>query len=125
MATKIITELAEMPYEERLRAMELTTLEQRRERGDLIQVYKLVNGMDEVDNEKLILREEGTKRSTRSHSKKLMKGRCLRDVKKYSFPQRCIEAWNNLSEDVVSATSVHSFKEKLDKYRHGDGATRA
>ncbi|MPC51499.1 Protein NRDE2 [Portunus trituberculatus] len=34
---------------------------------------------------------------------------------------RCFETWNNLSKEVVSATSVHSFKEKLDKCRYGDG----
>ena len=76
-----------------------------------------------MDNEKLILREEVATRATRSHSKKLRGGGCVRDVKKYSFPQRCVETWNGLSE--MSAPSVHSFKEKLDKYRYGDGATRA
>ena len=125
MATKLVPDLMEMTYEERLRAMDLPTLEQRRERGDLIQVYKLLKGMDVVDNKKLILREEGDIRTLRSHSKKLMKGRCMKDVKKHSFPQRCVETWNGLSEDVVSAPSVHSFKEKLDKYRYGDRATRA
>ena len=125
IATKMVPGLGEKSYEERLMALGLTTLEQRRERGDLIQIYKLMNGMDQVDNENLILREENTGRSMRSHSKKLRKGRCLRDVKKYSFPQRCVEAWNGLSEEVVSAVNVHSFKEKLDKCRYGDGATRA
>ncbi|MPC49659.1 hypothetical protein E2C01_043469 [Portunus trituberculatus] len=38
---------------------------------------------------------------------------------------RCVETWNSLSEEVVSAKSVHSFKEKLNKCRYGDGATRA
>ena len=41
------------------------------------------------------------------------------------FPQRYINAWNNLSEDIVSTMSVHSFKEKLDNGQYGDGATRA
>ena len=125
MATKMVPELAEMQYEERLKAMNLPTLEQRRERGDLIQVYKLMTGLDKVDNEKMFLREENECRRTRSHSKKLKKGTCLKDVKKYSFPHRCIETWNGLSEEVVSAKSVHTFKGKLDKYRYGDGATPA
>lgn len=125
MATKMVPELAGMTYEERLRAMDLPTLEQRRERGDLIQTYKLVSGMDEVDNEKLVLREEFPTRTTRSHSRKLRMGRSVRDVKKYSFPQRCVETWNGLSEDVVSAPSVGGFKDKLDKCRYGDGARRA
>ena len=125
MATKMVPELSGMTYEERIRAMDLPTLEQRRERGDLIQVYKLMKGIDEVDYENLIPKENSTIRSSRSHSKKLTKGTCLKDVKKYSFPQRCIDTWNNLKEDIVSATSVHSFKEKLDINRYGDGATRA
>lgn len=41
----------------------------------------------------------------------------------YKFPQGSIEAWNKLSKDVVSVRSVQSFKEKLDKYRYGDGTT--
>ncbi len=49
----------------------------------------------------------------------------MRDIKKYNFLQRNIEVCNGLSEEVVSAKSVHNFKEKLDKYRYGDGATRA
>ena len=86
MATKMVPEMVEMTYEERLREMDLLTLEQRRERGDLIQVFKLLQGLDKVDNEQLMLKDETTNRFTRSHSKKLNKGLCLRDVKKYSFP---------------------------------------
>ncbi|MPC59231.1 hypothetical protein E2C01_053247 [Portunus trituberculatus] len=37
-----------------------------------MQVYKLINGVDEVDNEKLILKEEYDIRSTRSHMKATM-----------------------------------------------------
>ena len=85
-----------MIYEEILRAMELPTLEQRRERGNLIQLYKLVRSIDEVDNEKLVLREEAATRATRSHSMKLRKEGCVKDVKKFSFPQRCVETWNSL-----------------------------
>ena len=91
MATKMVPELADMTYEERLRAMGLPTLEKRRERGDLIQAYKLVRGIDEVDNEKLVLQEEAATGPMRSHSMKLKIGRCVKDVKKYSFPQRCEE----------------------------------
>ncbi|XP_050692945.1 uncharacterized protein LOC126983856 [Eriocheir sinensis] len=125
MATKMVPELEGLTYEERLKEMDLPTLEQRRERGDLIQIYRLLSKMEEVDNEKLLLREEPSSRNTRGHSKKLRKGRCSRDIKKYSFPQRNIEVWNRLSEEIVSAKSVQSFKEKLDNYRYGDGTTRA
>ena len=37
-------------YNERLCAVGLTTLEIRRDRGDLIQTYKLIKGLEQVDN---------------------------------------------------------------------------
>ena len=45
-ATKMTPELQDLPYEERLTRMELTTLEKRRERGDMITLFRLLNGME-------------------------------------------------------------------------------
>ncbi len=45
----------------------------------------------------------------------------MRDIKKYSFPHRVVNAWNGLEEDVVNAISVHKFKTELDKLRSRDG----
>jgi len=46
---------------------------------------------------------------------KLSKQRTSLDVRKYSFSQRVVQKWNN-SQDVVEATSVNQFKNKLDKF---------
>jgi ribonucleases P/MRP protein subunit RPP40 len=40
-ATKMIPQLSHLSYEDRLKRLNLTTLEQRRERGDLIEMYKI------------------------------------------------------------------------------------
>ena len=48
-ATKMTPELQDLPYEERLARMELTTLEKRRERGDMITLFRLLNGMENID----------------------------------------------------------------------------
>ena len=45
---------------------------------------------------------------------------CVCDIKKYSFPCRTFDIWNELKEEVVGVNSVHIFKEKLDKYTYGD-----
>ena len=37
-------------------------------------------------------------------------------VRKFSFSQRTINVWNNLSTDCVHASSVNMFKNKIDKY---------
>ena len=41
---------------------------------------------------------------------------CMYDVRKYSFSQRTINVWNNLSTDGVHASSANMFKNKIDKY---------
>ena len=43
-ATRMISSLKGVPYDERLRILNLTTLDVRRVRGDLIQVFKIVHG---------------------------------------------------------------------------------
>jgi len=47
---------------------------------------------------------------------KLSKQRTSVDVRKYSFSQRVVQEWNKLSQDVVNATSVNQFKNRLDKF---------
>ena len=117
-ATKMTPELQDLPYEERLARMQLTTLEKRRERGDMIILFRLLNGMENIDRGDLY---EMNVRETRGHGRKLKAATCRRHIKKYSFPHRSIEAWNGLEEKVVCAGNIHIFKEKLDKYSYGDG----
>ena len=38
--------------EDRLKTLNLTTLEDRRTRGDLIEVYKLIHGFENIDHTK-------------------------------------------------------------------------
>ena len=87
------------------------TLKERREKGDLITIYKLMNNLEEIDREDLILRRKGKARNLREHKKILHKGICLKDTKKYSFPQRSIDTWNGLKEEVIMAKNVHQLKE--------------
>ena len=49
-ATKLIPELRDLTYEERLKKCGLTTLETRRLRGDQIEVFKILNGYENIDS---------------------------------------------------------------------------
>ncbi len=84
--------LRDRTYEERLKKLGLTTLE-RRERGDLVALYRMQEGLEKLDREVLVVCD---RMETRGNSKKLKKGICRRDIKKYSFPYRSITAWNGL-----------------------------
>ena len=48
-ATKVIPKLWNIRYEMRLKECGLTTLETRRLRGDQIEVFKILNGYENID----------------------------------------------------------------------------
>ena len=72
-ATKLIPDLQDKSYEDRLRCLDLTTLETRRLRGDLIEVCKIFKGFDNLDPFTFF---ELSTAPTRGHSLKLVKPRC-------------------------------------------------
>ncbi len=44
----------------------------------------------------------------------LLRATCRRDIKKNSFPQRCVEVWEGLEKEAVQAKTISEFKTKLD-----------
>ncbi len=78
--------------------MGLTTLERRRERGDLIELYRMQEGLEKLNREDIVVRD---RIETRGNSKKLKKSVWRRDIKKYSFPYRSITTWNGLDMETV------------------------
>ena len=83
-------------------------------------MYRVISGMEKIDRGDLVLEQESQSQRTRGHSRRVRKSQCLRDVRKYSFPHRVVDAWNGLSEGVVTAANVHTFKERLDRCRYED-----
>jgi hypothetical protein len=47
-ATKLVTEIRDLPYPDRLRALKLPSLRYRRERGDMLQTYKILHGLEDM-----------------------------------------------------------------------------
>ncbi len=70
-ATKLVPSIRDLPYTERLRQLELPSLKHRRLRGDLIQVYKILNGIDRLDPTRFFTLATGTSATTRGHSQKI------------------------------------------------------
>ena len=60
-AIKMIPELKYLSYESRLLQYGLTTLETRRLRGDQIEVFKIVNGYEDVDRNMFFKLKEGSR----------------------------------------------------------------
>ena len=112
-ATKLIPTLTNLCYADRLKKLEIPSMKYRQIRGDMIMVYKILNGHDQSLSH---LFEVECNAITRGHNFKLKKTRFTKTIRQHFFSNRVINNWNSLSEDIVNAPSVDSFKNKLDKY---------
>ncbi len=106
----MVSNLAIKPYNERLRTLGLPTLEYRRLRNDMIQVYKIMHGVDNVDKDKLF--SMSTYQTTRGHSLKLFKKRASTEIRRNVFGYRVV-GWNSLSDNIVTAPSVNYLRAVL------------
>ena len=99
--------------------MKLRSLERRRLRGDLIEVLKWVKGFNKGDVGKVI--SISSRDRTRNNGFKLVKCRFNKEIGRNWFTNRVVDDWNRLSQQVVSAQTIGSFKKGLDDIMDGDG----
>lgn len=111
-ATRLIGSLSEKTYTERLIELGLPSLQYRRARADMVETYKIINDIDIVNKERIT---PTIQTRTRGHHHKIYKRQFRLDVRKNSFSQRIVNRWNSLPDDVVTATSVNQFKDRLNK----------
>ena len=116
-ATRLVISLSGRTYEDRLKTLGLPTLEYRRLRADVIQVYKILNQIDRVDIDKFFTMSELL---TGGNSLKISKPRSQLKVRSSVFSNRVVDVWNSLPNSVVTAPSLNSFKSKLNKHWHGN-----
>ena len=84
-------------------------------RGDLIETYKLLNGIDKVDTG-TFFHMRNQERMRGHHYLALEKPSCNLDVRKFSFSHRIVNEWNALPQSVVESVSLEVFKRRLDKH---------
>ena len=112
-AINLVQKLRKCSYPVRLQKLGLTTLKDRRERGDMIEVYKLLTGREQIDyNQFFILVHNHY--SLRGHGMKLTKERARLDTRKFYFSQRVVNGWYRLPAIVVDAETVNAFKNAYD-----------
>ena len=109
MFTRLIDGIGLLSYEERLHKLNLTTLLERRARGDLIETYRIVSGIANYGSNLFAVSRNGhlTLPSGKGYSTK------------YDFLSgRVVKFWNKLPASVQQAGSVDCFKAKLKAYKN-------
>ena len=117
-------------YEEKLKDVGLTTLTERRERGDAIKAFKTLNGFNRVDKKQWFDIETDEQRPTRRNVVKSEEGEKRRtnvlkvetsrlEIRKNFFNVRAACVWNNIPDEVREKKTVNGFKAAYDKWKGG------
>lgn len=117
-------------YTEKLKALNLPSLTERRERGDMIQTFKIINQIDNVDPANYFTMSAAQHNHATRHAANiniigddlvqfpttnLTKLNANGDPRRHFFTHRVVNSWNNLSQDTKLATTLNEFKNKYDK----------
>lgn len=112
--TRIVHGLGELSYKNRLETLGLTTLLERRMRGDLIETFKILNGSSKYGAEFYNI----SPRTGHLVSRQISKTKSNKQLD--FFSNRVIHYWNKLPSEVKNSTTTNNFKNNLDKFRiHG------
>ena len=111
--TRMIQGPRYLPYKDRLKRLNLHSLKRRRAREDMIEVFKLVKGINMGNIDQVL--EFSSQDRTRGNGYKLEKLRFRTDIGRYWFTNRVVNDWNRLGRHVVSGESIGSFKRRLDQ----------
>ena len=106
------------PYQDHLDQLNLTSLADRRSRGDMVKVYKLVHGHDRVNagDEFLKLETITNRDRTRRHALRLKKPRHRLHRRNQFFSSRIVDQWNKLSQHVVMSLNINTLKNRYDRH---------
>ena len=115
----MVSGLKSQVYEERLEEVGLLSLLERRKRGDMIETWKILNGVEAIDASSLFtLAADVASRSTRQSSDPLclLKPAARLEVRRNFFSIRVCDTWNNLPLELRLSNTLNSFKNNYDMW---------
>ena len=108
--TRLINDIGTLTYGERLKSLTLTTLAERRMRGDLIEAFKIIRGFVTYGQNLFNLSTSGLNilsKITKTTS----------PDRRNFFSERILKYWNILPKNVKMSESVNSFKANLESHK--------
>ena len=114
-------------YEEKLQHVGLTTLYDRRKRGDQIQTFKIMNHIDDVDYRTWFvpISDKEGHQTRQSHiivdnqvmnTKNISVPKAKTDIRHNFFSHRVVNTWNKLPHCIKVASTTNEFKELYDRH---------
>ena len=126
-AIGMVTNFKGRTYEEKLAEAGMITLEARRKRGDLIQAYRTLHGVDDVEAGnwfEMVQPRPGASADNPGWTRNTSGSFNLRskeignnEYRRSFWSQRVIEPWNGLPNQVKEAKSLNDFKNGIDNLK--------
>lgn len=115
-AVRAVAGLKGRNYEERCKELNLDTLELRRVKQDMMEVYKMKMGEDLRYGVGMLpsVSSAGARTRTSADPLNLQKQYARTDVRKHSFGVRVVDVWNELRTETKNASTRALFKKMLD-----------
>ena len=127
-AVSMVSNFRARNYEDKLVEAGMTTLEQRRERGDLIHMFRIMTGKDDVHYstwfEKISDRVGGANTRAAAGYLNVEPPANSGEVRRNFFSQRVVGKWNSLPDGVKKSETVNTFKNRLDEFKAWGGHPR-
>jgi len=112
-ATKMSQRLEHLSYKERLKELDLFSLEKRRMQGDLIVDFQYLKGVYKQEGNQLFTWVDSDR--TRGNGFKLKERRFRLNIKGKFFTERVVRCWHRLLREAGDAPSLEAFKARLDE----------
>ena len=109
--TRNIEGLSDCPYAERLRALDLYSVQGRLLRSDLIKYWKIFHDKCSICPHDIFTLSPDL--GTRGHRYKIFQTHSSLEARRRFFSLRRVALWNSLPDDVVSVDSLELFKSAL------------
>ena len=111
-----VSGLSGQTYEDKLTELDILSLSDRRLQHDLVQAFKIIHGLDNVDRSSwFTLMGDSDNNITRQQSNPLnIRGkRATLDVYKNFFSNRVVDHWNSLPDTLKMKGPLSNFRKKL------------
>ena len=118
-AVNMVVGLVSTSYEGKLRELNLTSLSERRARGDMIQVWKYLHKQNPGGERLFKMSNEQHTRLSRHTFKpwNISRPHANLDVRRNFFTMRVVDKWNSLPHEVQDAEDLNQFKNPYDAFQ--------
>ena len=105
-------------YKNRLDILNLESLESRRVKRDLLLLYKILNGLVDIDAADFFHASTNGGYNLRRHKLQITRQKISKTLCRQNFfSHRIVQHWNELPENIVTSPSLTIFKHKLNKLK--------